>query len=353
MKINIFTPPKFTKQQLDINYLNNLTNKTWHYSVNGRASIYHILKDLKVNKVLIPVYICSTVLEPLKKLNIKPIFYDLDVEDLNPSLDSIKNLSTTYDVKVILVASMYGNPANLIEIEKYCNKNHIFMIDDAAQSFGAKLDNRYIGTFGNAGFFSFSPGKPTAGHMGSFFWSKHKINIKRTKHCFIHYIKWLNFNINRYNIYTKKQNKFLYYIVILIDKVFNIYNDNICEFEKNILGGILKENFSFRKKYYNQFIKSFDKNIYFRIIQNIRGISNNHKFVLLFKDTQTAQKFIHYMEINKIYASNGYRLLSDDLKELPNANKINKCIVELPIEDHKEKMEYLFEKVEKFEYTNN
>jgi len=353
MKINIFTPPKFTRQQLDINYLHNLTNKTWHYSVNGRASIYHILKDLKVNKVLIPVYICSTVLEPLKKLNIKPIFYDLDVEDLNPSLESIKALSQKYNIKVVLVASMYGNPANLVEIEKYCKENNIFLIDDAAQSFGAKLDDRLVGTFGDAGFFSFSPGKPTAGHMGSFFWSKYKIRIKRTKHCFIHYIKWLNFDINRYNIYTKKQNKFLYYVIILIDKVFNIYNDNICEFEKPILGGILKENFSFRRKYHNNFVEKFDNNLYFRVVKNMRGISNNHKFVILFQNNLIALKFINHMKINKIYASNGYKLLSDDLKELPNANKINKCVVELPIEDDKEKMKYLFKKVEEFEYTNN
>jgi len=169
MKINIFTPPRFTKQPLDIEYLNNTTNKQWHYTSNGRASIYQILKPLNITQILVPVYICETVLVPLKKLNIKPIFYDLDIDDLNPSLESIEKLSKKYDVKAVLVASIYGNPANLVEIEKYCFKNNIFLIDDAAQSFGAKLDGRLVGTFGDAGFFSFSPGKPTAGHMGSFF----------------------------------------------------------------------------------------------------------------------------------------------------------------------------------------
>ena len=360
MKINIFTPPKFTKQQLDINYLNNLTNKTWHYSVNGRASIYHILKDLKVNKVLIPVYICSTVLEPLKKLNIKPIFYDLDVEDLNPSLDSIKNLSTTYDVKVILVASMYGNPANLIEIEKYCNKNHIFMIDDAAQSFGAKLDNRYIGTFGNAGFFSFSPGKPTAGHMGSFFWSSKKVEIVRTNHCIVHYFRWLDFYFNRYKIYDNSF-KFFKKIVNLVSRIqmkfIDIINDDICEFEKEILGGILElnlnNNFSFRERYYKEFLNKFRDNNYFKVVDNLYGKSNRHKLILIFMDSKIAEYFISYMRQYSIYTSNGYNLLSIDLDKLPNAKKINKRVVEIPIEDNKEKMDYLFEKVKEFEYRDS
>ena len=138
--IKIFTPPKFEKQPLNIEKLNFLTNKNWIYSSSGRSSIYHILKDKHIDKILIPIYICDTVLKPLKKLNIKPIFYDLDIVDLNPSLDSIKKLAIKYEVKGVLVASMYGNPANLLEIENYCKENNIFMIDDSAQSFGAKLD---------------------------------------------------------------------------------------------------------------------------------------------------------------------------------------------------------------------
>ena len=93
MKINIFTPPKFNKKTLDINYLNNLTNKDWQYSANGRSSIYQISKNLDIDKILIPVYICSTVLVPLKMLQIEPIFYDIDMKDLNPSLESIEFLS--------------------------------------------------------------------------------------------------------------------------------------------------------------------------------------------------------------------------------------------------------------------
>jgi len=350
--IKIFTPPKFKKQPLNIEKLNFLTNKNWIYSSSGRSSIYHILKDKHIDKILIPIYICDTVLEPLKKLNIKPIFYDLDIVDLNPSLDSIKKLAIKYEVKGVLVSSMYGNPANLLEIEKYCEENNIFMIDDSAQSFGAKLNERFVGTFGDAGFFSFSPGKPTAGYMGSFFWDYSKVDISRTKHCITHYIRWLDFFYNRYNIYEYNKNRFLNIINRILLKTVNTTYDEICEFEKDILGGILWNNienkFSFRKEYYLKFIEKFDNYPYFRILKSIRGEPNPHKFVIIFNSQILVKKFLNYMEQNNIYVSNGYELLNDDLKYLPNAKEINKKVVELPIEDNSDRMDYLFRKIEEF-----
>ena len=357
MKIDIFTPPKFTKKPLDVNSLNNLTNKNWQYSANGRASIYHILKSINTDKILIPIYICETVLIPLKKLNITPIFYDVELEDLNASLDSIKSLSKNNNVKAVLVASMYGNPANLVEIEKYCKDHNIYMIDDAAQSFGSKLDNRYIGTFGNAGFFSFSPGKPTAGHMGSFFWSESLIDIKRTNHFLTHYIRWLDFYVNRYKTYNS-YNKILKKIINITSRILlkymNIYNDNICKFEEEIVGGILSDNFNgkfgFREKYQEYFFNEFNSSQSFRILKSIRGTANNHKLVVLFYEDGIAQKFLKYMFENSIYALNGYRLLFSNVENFPHAKSIEGKVVELPIEDDEEKMNYLFQKVREFEY---
>ena len=187
--IGKFIPPRFNKLEGNFNYLNDKTGKKWFYSPSGRASIYKILKNLNVNKILVPIYICKTVLIPFEKLNILPYFYDIDIEDLNPSIDSIKKLVQKYQIKAVLVPSLYGNPANLLEIEKFCKENNIFMIDDSAQSFGAKLNNKYIGTFGRAGFFSFSPGKATFGHMGSFYWSDEQVLPQEKNHCIYHYIK--------------------------------------------------------------------------------------------------------------------------------------------------------------------
>jgi len=354
MKIEIFTPPKFKRKPLNLEKLDYTTGKKWIYASNGKSAIYHILKDLNVDKILIPVYICSSVLVPLRELNIKPIFYDLDIDDLNPSIESIKKLSKKYDVSAVLVASMYGNPANLTEIEQYCKENNLFMVDDAAQSFGAKLNNRYIGTFGNAGFFSFSPGKPTTGHMGSFFWSNNSIVIKREKQCLLHHIKWINFYFNRYKIYESNfcTKKFLSFVDRVINKLFSFWNDDICEFEKDILGGILESNFSdeyaFRNKYIEEFCMTFKDSKYFRVLYPLRGKANGHKIVLIFQEKSIAKRLIAFLNKNSIYASNGYKLLEYNI-DVSNAKLIEHKVVELPIEESREKMDYLFKKVKEFE----
>jgi len=351
MKIDLFVPPEFSYQPLNIEKLNKKTSKQWNYASSGRASLYHILKPLNIDKILIPVYICSTILEPLTRLNIKPIFYDLDIEDLNASLQSIEYLSNKNNVTTLLVASMYGNPANLIEIEKFCVQKNIFLIDDAAQSFNAKLKDRYIGAFGNAGFFSFSPGKPLAGHMGSFFWSDRPYEINRTKNCFAHYIKWMFFYITRYKTYKSSVffKKVITLFYVLITRFISSYDDDICRFEKPILGGILSDKFEFRRKNHDKFVENFSSNDYFLIIKNIRGEANNHKIVLYFKSVQLAQTFVRYMSNNEIHVLKGYSLLSHELDGLTNAETINGKIVELPIEECMDKMNYMFCKVSEFD----
>ncbi len=358
MQIKIFTPPQFKRKPLNIDYLNKITDRKWIYASNGRSSIYHILKDLNFSKILVPVYICDTVLEPLKKLNIEPIFYDLDQEDLNPSLESIKILTKKYNVKVVLVASMYGNPADLLEIEKYCKENSIFMLDDSAQSFGAKLNGRYVGTFGDAGFFSFSPGKPTAGHLGSFFWSSKSIIMKRKQQCLLHYIRWLNFYFNRYNIYGNNhlRKKISSLVNRVANKLFSFWNDDLCAFEKDILGGILEANltdeYAFREKYLIDFYIKFRYSENFKVLRSIQGKANIHKIVLIFKEKSMAKNFIDFLGNNSIYASNGYRLLEHN-EDTPNAKYIEYRVVELPIEKNEKKMNYLFTKVKEFENKNN
>ncbi|MCK4440519.1 MAG: DegT/DnrJ/EryC1/StrS aminotransferase family protein, partial [Sulfurovaceae bacterium] len=181
MIIEKFVPPKIIKNKHGIDYLKNIHNN-FQYASRGRWALYHCLLANKVNKgyILLPAFACKTILEPIKLLNLIPIFYDIDLEDLNPSIESINKLILKNEIKAAVIVSMYGNPANLREIEKLLKQNNILMIDDAAQAFGATLENRFIGTFGDSGFFSFSPGKTTVAHMGAFFWTKeaYTFNIK-------------------------------------------------------------------------------------------------------------------------------------------------------------------------------
>jgi hypothetical protein len=353
MIIEQFPPPGFQRKHLDLNELKLLTGKKWMYASSGRACLFNILKSNNCKKILIPNYVCKSILTPIQQLNIKYFCYDFDVIDLNASLESIKSLSNKHNIDTILVASMYGNPANLQNIEEYCRINSIFLIDDAAQSFGSKLENRFVGTYGNAGFFSFSPGKPTAAHMGGFFWTDNKVRTPNKNNFLIHYLRWLDFYWNRY-----KKIKCCYFVGRLLNlssriifKFIKFNNDRLHSFESDILGGVLdgvlKGRFDFRREYGNAFFQKFSKSQTFRIIRSVRGVSNEHKIVLVFNEKKFAAEFILFMKNKKIYTSNGYKFLCKN--KLPNMHVFDQRIVELPIVENKNKMNYMFEKVKEYE----
>lgn len=361
MRVKIFTPPKFDKKDMDIkSYLNSITGKNWHYASSGKASIYHILKPLNIKNIIVPAYVCSSVLKPIKMLNIEPIFCDIDTNDLNICLQSIQKISQSKKIDAVLVPSLYGIPANLSKIQQFCFENNIFMIDDAAQSFGAMLEGKYVGTFGNAGFFSFGAGKATAGHMGGFFWSECESAYKKRKFCLFHYIKYINFYFNRvkiYNPFFKILGFFTQYLDRLINKFYNFYFDDICKFEKKILGGILFCNmngkFDFRKHYFDDFVAKFSNNTFFNVINYAKwgGDCNPHKIILIFYDIGVAKIFASFMINSGVYVSNGYFLLSNI--DLPNANFINGKVMEIPIENDSVKMKYIFDKVGEFYVKNS
>src|SRR5947209_12403354 len=134
MILETFVPPAFTLASLDLTELNRRTGKTWQYAASGRAALFHILRGFDVReRLLVPGYICDTVLEPLRRLGIAPVFYDVDARDLNGTLDSIRQ----HNVRTVLAASLYGNPADLAAMERFCREQDRVLIDDAAQSFGA------------------------------------------------------------------------------------------------------------------------------------------------------------------------------------------------------------------------
>ncbi len=352
-KIKKFLPPIIYENDLDLNCLKEKTGSDWHYAVNGKSCIYHILQAYNIKKIMVPVYICNSILHPINDLNIKIVYYDLDIIDLNPSLKSAKELITD-DIDAILVASMYGNPADLMFFEKFCYDEKIILIDDAAQSFGAILNGKMVGTFGNTGFFSFSPGKPLAGHLGAYFQlDKEFILRKRTHHCFFHWLKWLEFKYNRLNIYNANRLicLTLTLIIKIVENAINIYYDDICEFEKKKLGGILdyliNGKYNHRKKYIESFSVQLKSNQYFRMITSIRGEPSNHKIVLIMNTHEIAVSFKEHMKTNNIYFINGYKLLANN-KELKNACKIDGLVFELPIENNKERMDFLLKNLSEF-----
>lgn len=355
--IDFFVPLRFKTNKVKIdNYLKD-TCKIWHYTSCGKAALYHCMKSLGFTDgdyILVPNYICNSILYAVRKLKLNYVVYDISADDLNADLPDIDNKLCQYpQIKGVLVASMYGNPAALPKIEKLCKERGKYLIDDAAQSWGAKVDNKYVGTFGDAGFFSFSPGKATPGHLGAFFWTSNKDYVIKYRNNYIfHKLSYLDFYLNRYQRYQYAYIRFFFKPLTVFKALFfkytNFYQDGLNSFEEPILSGILEANRkqSFRTETAQEVKKNIDEDLMQLITKGDPG-TNNHKLVIKFKNEQFAQNFIKFCGDKSVYAKRGYTLLEKD-GETPTCTRIERSIVELPIEEDVVKRRYLLEMLKEF-----
>ena len=107
------------------------------------------------DEVIIPAHTyCATALAFARKGAVIK-WADICTKSLTVSLDSISKLITK-KTKAIVVVHLYGLICpEILEIVDLANKKNIFLIEDCAQSLGAKYKGKHCGTFGDIGCFSF------------------------------------------------------------------------------------------------------------------------------------------------------------------------------------------------------
>lgn len=96
-----------------------------------------------------------------------PVFIDTEYETWNMDPIALEKAFQIYpDVKVVVVANLYGTPAKLDEIKKICDQHHAVLIEDAAESLGATYKGKQTGTFGTYNVISFNGNKIITGSSG-------------------------------------------------------------------------------------------------------------------------------------------------------------------------------------------
>jgi len=88
----------------------------------------------------------------------RPVFVDVDPDTYNMDAAQIET-AITPRTKAILPVHLYGRPAAMDEILEVARKYGLVVIEDACQSHGARYKGKRVGGFGQAGCFSFYPGK--------------------------------------------------------------------------------------------------------------------------------------------------------------------------------------------------
>ncbi len=105
-------------------------------------------------EVLIPALCWPTSLWPLVQAGLKPKFIDINNSTLNVNARDIIN-NITKKTKVILLIHVLGNSTDVDLIAKVAKEKNIILIEDTCESLGAKFKNKFLGTFGDFGTYSF------------------------------------------------------------------------------------------------------------------------------------------------------------------------------------------------------
>ena len=96
-----------------------------------------------------------------------PVFIDTEYDTWNMDPVALEKAFDLYpEVKVVVVAHLYGTPGKIDEIKAVCKKHHATLIEDAAESLGASYKGKQTGSFGDYNIISFNGNKIITGSAG-------------------------------------------------------------------------------------------------------------------------------------------------------------------------------------------
>jgi len=270
------------------------------YSValnSGTSAIHMGLKILGVDKnceVIVPSVTFIATVNPILYLGAKPIIFDVDQFHnlkINDVIHFIKNHTkfinrrtinrkTKKEIKVIIVAHMWGRACNFLELIKLCKKRNIYILEDAAEALGSFVNTKskkykHCGGIGDIGCLSFNANKIiTTGSGGAII-------------------------TNNKNLYLKAQ----YLANQAKDDSFN-YIHQECGFNYKMNGitaalGIsqlkrIKKKIAFRKNIYQRYLFNFRKQKNIEVLSFQKESKTNYWINII------SFKRLNYNQINKL-----------------------------------------------------
>jgi len=102
------------------------------------------------DEVIVPPTTMSATASSVLMQNAAPVFADIEDETFGLNPDDVEEAITSR-TKAILTVNLFGHPSRLEELRGIADKHNLILIEDNAQSLGAKFNGRLVGTFGRMG----------------------------------------------------------------------------------------------------------------------------------------------------------------------------------------------------------
>ncbi len=126
---------------------------------SGTVALYLALLSLEIgfsDPVIVPDYTMIATPNAVEWAGGKVVLCDVEKDTLCLDLNKVE---IDHHTRALIYVSINGRCGNMNDVIDFCESNHLHLIEDACQAFGSKWKDKYLGTFGDLGIFSFSPHK--------------------------------------------------------------------------------------------------------------------------------------------------------------------------------------------------
>ena len=122
---------------------------------NGHLALEAAIAAMKLSgEVITTPFTFASTTQAIVRNGLTPVFCDINPVDFTIDVTKIEDLITDKTCAIIPV-HVYGNVCNVYEIERIAKKHNLKVIYDAAHTFGVRIGDRGIASFGDASMFSF------------------------------------------------------------------------------------------------------------------------------------------------------------------------------------------------------
>jgi len=117
----------------------------------------------KGDEVITTPFTFIATAEAIAYVGATPVFVDIDKDTFNIDLAQVE-AAITDKTRAVIPVHIFGQPVDMNALQSLCDTHKLKIVEDCAQSFGAHINGKQTGSFGDAGAFSFFPSKNLGGY---------------------------------------------------------------------------------------------------------------------------------------------------------------------------------------------